>query len=103
MKYFKDKIKKAPSQYDCPSTACGRNTRTPLVLCSFLFHLQMRFNDKSFCEYVPNIIQIMQHMITMILNLSFMCTHFSATDMALRETQYPLLGTPVIDYSAVTS
>ena len=91
--------KKAPSQYGCPSTACGRNTRTPLVLCSFLFHFMiwfteytfileqkkdsktewialkhykhykhyfsiwflekshMRFNDKSFCEYAPNIIQ----------------------------------------------
>ena len=103
MKYFKDKIKNAPSQYGCPSTACGRNTRTPLVLCSFLFHLQMRFNDKSFCEYVPNIIQIMQHMITMILNLSFMCTHVSTTDMTLRETQYPQSGKPVIDCSAVTS
>ena len=45
----------------------------------------------------------MQHMITMILNLSFMCTHVSTTDMTLRETQYPHLGTPVIDCSAVTS
>ena len=39
----------------------------------------------------------------MILNLSFMRTHISTTDMTLRETQYPHLGTPVIDCSAVTS
>ena len=45
----------------------------------------------------------MQHMITMILNLSFMRTHVFTTDMTLRETQYPHLGKPVIDCSAVTS
>ena len=39
----------------------------------------------------------------MILNLSFMRTHISTTDMTLRETQYPHLGKPVIDCSAVTS
>ena len=145
MKYFNVKIKKAPSQYGCPSTACGRNTRTPLVLCSFLFHFMiwfteytfileqkkdsktewialkhykhykhyfsiwflekshMRFNDKSFCEYAPNIIQNLWTCSNMILNLSFMHTHISTTDMTLRETQYPHLGTPVIDCSAVTS
>ena len=63
----------------------------------------MRFNDKSFCEYAPNIIQNYATYSNMILNLSFMRTHISTTDMTLRETQYPHLGKPVIDCSAVTS